>query len=144
MAIKVNYPKLRLSMDKWWFFPNSGSQYFQGNICLKMMIYDQVKRWWRGRTVRNICDYLRYCAQIPFTCIRRRWEWRDTGGVTPLKYPLKYFQKQKDSLLCIQSRNRHFQFLYRSPLILCLISKQPWNLAIQLDTIYNQVFVFWI
>ncbi|CAK5092378.1 unnamed protein product [Meloidogyne enterolobii] len=45
----------------------------------------------------------------------------------------------RDSLLSIQRRDLFFQFLYRSPLILCLVSKQPCNLHIQLDTIYNQV-----
>lgn len=45
----------------------------------------------------------------------------------------------KDSLLSIQTPNQYFQFLYRSPLILALISDQPWNLPIQLDTIYNQI-----
>lgn len=45
----------------------------------------------------------------------------------------------KDSLLSIQTPTQYFQFLYRSPLILCLISNQPWNLAVQLDTIYNQI-----
>ncbi|KAL3100427.1 hypothetical protein niasHS_001730 [Heterodera schachtii] len=48
-------------------------------------------------------------------------------------------ETHKDSLLSIQTANRDFQFLYRSPLILCLISKQPWNLSVQLDTIYNQI-----
>ncbi|KAL7072403.1 hypothetical protein ACQ4LE_008645 [Meloidogyne hapla] len=45
----------------------------------------------------------------------------------------------RDSLLSIQRRDLFFQFLYRSPLILCLVSKQPCNLHIQLDTIYNQI-----
>uniref|UniRef100_A0A914LEQ5 Vacuolar fusion protein MON1 homolog n=1 Tax=Meloidogyne incognita TaxID=6306 RepID=A0A914LEQ5_MELIC len=44
----------------------------------------------------------------------------------------------RDSLLSIQRRDLFFQFLYRSPLILCLVSRQPCNLHIQLDTIYNQ------
>uniref|UniRef100_A0A183CEJ4 Vacuolar fusion protein MON1 homolog n=1 Tax=Globodera pallida TaxID=36090 RepID=A0A183CEJ4_GLOPA len=48
-------------------------------------------------------------------------------------------ESQKDSLLGIQTPSKHFQFLYRSPLILCLISKQPWNLPIQLDAVYNQI-----
>uniref|UniRef100_A0A915NYR7 Vacuolar fusion protein MON1 homolog n=1 Tax=Meloidogyne floridensis TaxID=298350 RepID=A0A915NYR7_9BILA len=45
----------------------------------------------------------------------------------------------RDSLLSIQRRDLFFQFLYRSPLILCLVSRQPCNLHIQLDTIYNQI-----
>jgi hypothetical protein len=48
-------------------------------------------------------------------------------------------------LLRVQTPTKYFQFLYRTPLILCLISRQPWNLPIQLDNIYNQVStIFWI
>lgn len=33
----------------------------------------------------------------------------------------------------------YIQFLYRSPLILCIISRHPYNLNVQLDIVYNQV-----
>lgn len=33
----------------------------------------------------------------------------------------------------------YMQFLYKSPLILCIVSKEPYNLAIQLDIVYNQL-----
>ncbi|CAD5226118.1 unnamed protein product [Bursaphelenchus xylophilus] len=52
---------------------------------------------------------------------------------------VRTFESWKDTLLCIQMKGLHIQFSYRSPLILCVVSKAPANLSLQLDMIYNQV-----
>lgn len=52
---------------------------------------------------------------------------------------MKRYEVWKDSLLSIQMQGLYVQFLYKSPLILCLLSKEPYNLTIQLDIVFNQL-----
>lgn len=52
---------------------------------------------------------------------------------------VKRYETWKDSLASIQMPNLCIQFMYRSPLILCLVSRASYNLTMQLEAVYNQV-----
>lgn len=45
-----------------------------------------------------------------------------------------------DSLIRFRSLKTHICFSYRSPLILAIVSRTPFNLESQLDILYKQVF----
>jgi proline dehydrogenase len=50
-----------------------------------------------------------------------------------------FSESMKDTLYSIQAPGCFVQFLHRSPLILCIISRHQVNLKVKLDIIYNQV-----
>jgi len=53
---------------------------------------------------------------------------------------VRRYESWEDSLLSIQMPpDVYIQFSHRSPLILCIVSRHPYNLAHQLDIVYNQV-----
>lgn len=52
---------------------------------------------------------------------------------------VRRYEVWKDSLFSIQTFGLYIQFLYKSPLILCIISQHSFNLNVQLDIVYNQV-----
>ncbi|CAI5448513.1 unnamed protein product [Caenorhabditis angaria] len=44
-----------------------------------------------------------------------------------------------DNLITISSNNKHIQFLHKSPLIFCIVSKYPEKLDEQLDVLFEQI-----
>jgi len=53
---------------------------------------------------------------------------------------VKRYEAWKDTLVSIQAPPHFFvQFSHRAPLILCIVSRHPYNLRLQLDIVHNQV-----
>uniref|UniRef100_A0A7E4W0Z3 Vacuolar fusion protein MON1 homolog n=1 Tax=Panagrellus redivivus TaxID=6233 RepID=A0A7E4W0Z3_PANRE len=53
---------------------------------------------------------------------------------------VKRYESWGDDLMSIQSHDVYIQIAVRSPLIVCIVSKHPFNLGIQLDTVFNEIF----
>ncbi|KAK0399300.1 hypothetical protein QR680_002981 [Steinernema hermaphroditum] len=48
-------------------------------------------------------------------------------------------ESRKDNLCCIDAPNLHVRFSHRHPLILCIVSRTPFQLSDQLDVVYHQI-----
>ncbi|KAH7729578.1 SAND family protein [Aphelenchoides avenae] len=52
---------------------------------------------------------------------------------------IKRYEAWEDNLLTLQTSNVYVHFSYKRPLIMCIVSRSPSNLSIELDLIHNQV-----
>lgn len=87
----------------------------------------------------NILEVRFNFAQSPellFSCGREE-DFCDTFAL--VQTLVKRYEAWEDTLLTLQTSNVYVHFSYKRPLIMCIVSRSPSNLSIELDLIRNQV-----
>uniref|UniRef100_A0A914YZG5 Vacuolar fusion protein MON1 homolog n=1 Tax=Panagrolaimus superbus TaxID=310955 RepID=A0A914YZG5_9BILA len=52
---------------------------------------------------------------------------------------VKRYETWENGLKSIQTSGLHIEISFRAPLILCIVSRHPFNLVLQLDIVFNQI-----